>query len=65
MLLYEPVEDVVLDFWQAFSSKDYDNLGYILGEKVKSYKKSNYFLNKIFPKQYSRRDITPSSHIHI
>jgi catechol 1,2-dioxygenase len=64
-VLCEAVEDVVLDFWQAFSSRDYDNLGYILSEKVKSDKKSNYFLNKIFLKQYSQRDIARPSHIHL
>ncbi len=29
-VLCEAVEDVVLYFWQTFSSRDYDNLGYIL-----------------------------------
>ncbi|HLN35836.1 MAG TPA: hypothetical protein VK250_11225 [Nitrososphaeraceae archaeon] len=29
-VLCEPVEDVVLDFWQADSGRDYDNLGYTL-----------------------------------
>lgn len=64
-VLCEPVEDVVLDFWQADSGRDYDNLGYTLRWRVKSDNKSNYFLNKIFLKQYSPDDITCPSHIHI
>lgn len=44
----EPVEGEVLGFWQADSSRDYDNLGYTLRGMDKSHKNGNYFLNIIF-----------------
>ena len=46
--LYEPVEDVVLDFWQEHSSRDYINLGHILRERLRVIRKAIISLIK-FP----------------
>ena len=60
-----PVNDAVLDFWQADSKGKYDNTDFNLRGKVISDENGNYTLDTILPGSYSQGNITRPAHIHV
>ena len=60
-----PVNDAVLDFWQADSKGKYDNTDFNLRGKVISDENGNYTLHTILPGSYSQGNITRPAHIHV
>ena len=61
----QPVQDAILDVWQANSTGEYDNEGFTLRGKVKTNNDGIYLIDTIIPKEYSAGDITRPGHIHL
>ncbi|MCI0555162.1 MAG: intradiol ring-cleavage dioxygenase [Anaerolineae bacterium] len=57
-----PIPNVLIDFWQADTNGEYDNVGYNLRGHQYSDNKGRYYLETIFPGIYSSR---PIRHIHV
>lgn len=60
-----PVNNAILDFWQADSKGQYDNEGFNLRGKIISDENGNYRLDTILPASYSEGNITRPAHIHV
>jgi len=61
----EPIKGAILDFWQADSQGEYDNINFNLRGKVISDVNGNYTLNTIFPGSYSDGNLVRPAHIHV
>lgn len=61
----QPVQDAILDVWQANSTGEYDNEGFTLRGKVKTDTDGKYVIDTIVPKEYAAGDINRPSHIHL
>lgn len=61
----EPITGAILDFWQADSQGEYDNINFNLRGKVLSDLNGNYTLNTILPGSYSDGNIIRPAHIHV
>ncbi len=59
------VNDVVLNFWQANASGEYDNEGFNFRAKVISDSQGNYSLETIIPGKYENGSIFRPAHIHL
>ena len=61
----QPIQDAILDVWQANSTGEYDNEGFNLRGKVKTDTDGKYVIDTIVPKEYVAGDINRPSHIHL
>ena len=61
----QPIQDTILDVWQANSTGEYDNEGFTLRGKVKTNNDGNYVIDTIVPKAYAQGDLTRPAHIHL
>lgn len=61
----QPVQDAILDVWQANSTGEYDNEGFTLRGKVKTDIDGKYVIDTIVPKEYTAGDIIRPGHIHL
>ena len=61
----QPVQDAILDVWQANSTGEYDNEGFTLRGKVKTNTDGIYLIDTVIPKEYSAGDLTRPGHIHL
>ena len=61
----QPIQDAILDVWQANSTGEYDNEGFTLRGKVKTDTDGKYVIDTIVPKEYTAGDINRPSHIHL
>ena len=61
----QPLQDAILDVWQANSNGEYDNEGFTLRGKVKTNNDGTYLIDTIVPKEYGQGDITLPGHIHL
>jgi catechol 1,2-dioxygenase len=61
----QPLQDAILDVWQANSTGEYDNEGFTLRGKVKTNNDGTYLLDTIVPKEYGQGDITRPCYIHL
>lgn len=60
-----PIKGAILDFWQADSKGEYDNINFKLRGKVISNNDGNYTLDTILPASYSEGNIIRPAHIHV
>ena len=61
----QPVQDAILDVWQANSTGEYDNEGFTLRGKIKTNSDGTYLIDTILPKEYAAGDINRPGHIHL
>ena len=61
----QPLQDAILDVWQANSTGEYDNEWFTLRGKVKTNNDGTYLIDTIVPKEYGQGDITLPGHIHL
>jgi protocatechuate 3,4-dioxygenase beta subunit len=61
----QPIQDAILDVWQANSTGEYDNNGFTLRGKVQTNNDGTYIIDTIVPKEYTAGDINRPGHIHL